>query len=322
MLGAKSSFNSNRNADATSTYVKVTQKGDRCGLRERQERDNDKCTGLDTFERILGRLNGKPSEEIAVEQKASDDLHTAMYLERRWQFPHFVSGGFLVGEQLKPVGQKPVETSIPSQKECPHDNQHSDCVRSQKLDDNIEMLVPHKTIDISKQQKMERSRNTSMSIDEPSTKHRRSEEKIGDQNLQGRFEKAKGRLKRKKRRHADQLDETARSQSLPSPIASTINQPSSTPKHSVGDRYAVRQRYIRQKKMALSDAKALNEVCPARRSYEVNCPYLTANLKTFIDSNDQSVIVLWKVRGNRHLSLNHSIHDDVTMALAFHIAAR
>ena len=59
------------------------------------------CTGLDVFQGILGRLNGKSETELEKEQRSRDDLKRAIYTERRWGSTRFVSGGLLVGDRIK-----------------------------------------------------------------------------------------------------------------------------------------------------------------------------------------------------------------------------
>lgn len=62
---------------------------------------NVPATGLDAFQCLLGRLNGKKDDDLEKEQKTRDDLRRAVYTENRWGALRFVSGGFLVGDRIK-----------------------------------------------------------------------------------------------------------------------------------------------------------------------------------------------------------------------------
>lgn len=59
------------------------------------------CTGLDAFQGLLGRLNGKTDGELQKEQESRDALKRAIYMEGHWDSVRFVSGGFLVGANLQ-----------------------------------------------------------------------------------------------------------------------------------------------------------------------------------------------------------------------------
>ncbi len=62
---------------------------------------HDQCTGLDVFQDVLGRLNGKDQTEIEADQRSRADLKRAVYAENRWGSLRFVSGGLLVGERIQ-----------------------------------------------------------------------------------------------------------------------------------------------------------------------------------------------------------------------------
>ena len=71
-------------------------------------------TGLDAFQGLLGRLNGKKDDELEKEQKSRDDLRRAVYTENRWGALRFVSGGFLVGDRIEEVGGDKAAARVPS----------------------------------------------------------------------------------------------------------------------------------------------------------------------------------------------------------------
>ena len=58
-------------------------------------------TGLDAFQSLLGRLNGKTEVELFRQQSARDGLRRSQYVERRLGTMRFVKGGLLVGDQIR-----------------------------------------------------------------------------------------------------------------------------------------------------------------------------------------------------------------------------
>lgn len=58
-------------------------------------------TGLDIFQSVLGRLNGKSEEALLKEQAARDDLRRGEYIESRVGAMKFVKGGWLVGNDVQ-----------------------------------------------------------------------------------------------------------------------------------------------------------------------------------------------------------------------------
>ena len=63
----------------------------------------DECTGLDAFQDILGRLNGKIEDQVEKEKKARGDYKRSLYTERKYGGVSFVRGGFLVGDETESV---------------------------------------------------------------------------------------------------------------------------------------------------------------------------------------------------------------------------
>lgn len=86
-------------------------KDDTLGLGAKRN-NGDECTGLDAFQHLLGRLNGKSDETLETERKVREDLKLSLYLERKMGTIRFVKGGWLVGDQLKDT---PVEDATEPQ---------------------------------------------------------------------------------------------------------------------------------------------------------------------------------------------------------------
>ncbi|KAK5658844.1 hypothetical protein OQA88_1656 [Cercophora sp. LCS_1] len=109
-LGAKDAAHAEWHTEASSSHIRVVLKDDNLGLGAKRN-NGDECTGLDAFQHLLGRLNGKSEEVLETEKKAREDLKLNLYVERKLGTIRFVSGGWLVGDQLQ---EKPVEKTEPS----------------------------------------------------------------------------------------------------------------------------------------------------------------------------------------------------------------
>ncbi|EXJ96376.1 hypothetical protein A1O1_01502 [Capronia coronata CBS 617.96] len=85
----------------TAARVGVLFKDDNLGLgAKRKSRDVEaQRTGLDAFQGLLGRLNGKSDTELKEQEKRVEDRKLAMYVRGRWGGMVFVKGGVLVGDR-------------------------------------------------------------------------------------------------------------------------------------------------------------------------------------------------------------------------------
>ncbi|KAK0733975.1 hypothetical protein B0T26DRAFT_736769 [Lasiosphaeria miniovina] len=101
-LGAKDAAHAEWHTEANSGHIRVVLKDDNLGLGAKQN-NGDQCTGLDAFQHLLGRLNGKAEDVLESEQKARDDMKLSLYLQKKIGTIRFVRGGFLVGNEHKDV---------------------------------------------------------------------------------------------------------------------------------------------------------------------------------------------------------------------------
>jgi len=99
-LGAKDAAQSDRYTEANASHIRVVLKDDNLGLGAKQG-GGDQCTGLDAFQHLLGRLNGKAEDVLEAELIAREDVKRSIYLERKIGTIRFVKGGWLVGDILK-----------------------------------------------------------------------------------------------------------------------------------------------------------------------------------------------------------------------------
>lgn len=97
-LGAKDAAHARHHTEASSSHIRVVVKEDNLGLGAKRN-NGDQCTGLDAFQDLLGRLNGKTEATIEVEREARMAVKRNLYVERKFGVMKFVQGGWLVGDQ-------------------------------------------------------------------------------------------------------------------------------------------------------------------------------------------------------------------------------
>ncbi|KAF7893063.1 uncharacterized protein EAF02_000601 [Botrytis sinoallii] len=102
-LGAKDAAHAEFHTEANASHIRVVIKDNTLGLGAKigSGVGHGECTGLDVFQNLLGRLNGKEEAEIEKEQKGRDDLKRAIYAERKWGSIRFVKGGVLIGDKIQ-----------------------------------------------------------------------------------------------------------------------------------------------------------------------------------------------------------------------------
>ncbi|KAK4128956.1 hypothetical protein N657DRAFT_629957 [Parathielavia appendiculata] len=112
-LGAKDVAHAEWHTEANSAHIRVVLKDDTLGLGAKRN-NGDECTGLDAFQHLLGRLNGKSDDTLETERKAREDLKRSLYVEKKFGTIRFVKGGWLVGDQVK---DSPDEGAVDPQNE-------------------------------------------------------------------------------------------------------------------------------------------------------------------------------------------------------------
>lgn len=256
-------------------------------------------TGLDAFQGLLGRLNGKQDEELEKEQNTRDNLKRAAYVENRWGALQFVSAGFLVGDRVKEVigdGKAARASGINRVKHATSSSTAPvSAIESTKA--TMDPVPGHSDLKRKLKKSTKRKKNATedlpqseVAIDQQSTREfdviPEEENANGDmganskgcsmdkEELDRRAEKAQRKLARrirKEEKHLKSLEQAAQAdrsdtielqiQDRAEDVSLLAPTPSSVPpKESKNERHNVRSRYVQQKKMALMDPKALNEV--------------------------------------------------------------
>ncbi|KAK3996447.1 protein PXR1 [Cladorrhinum sp. PSN332] len=125
-LGAKDATHTEYHSEASASHIRVVLKDDMLGLGAKRN-NGDECTGLDAFQHLLGRLNGKTEEVLETEKRERDNLKLNLYLDRKVGMIRFVPGGFLVGDVVKEkldedAGNSPVSSAQDGSRESTEDN--------------------------------------------------------------------------------------------------------------------------------------------------------------------------------------------------------
>lgn len=252
--------------------------------------EHGQATGLDMFQDILGRLNGKSTTILAEEQRKRSDLRSSAYIGQRWGSLRFVSGGYLVGDDLREGAKKrnyeigpsqPAASLTPENDRQPEVNKQATAPldssgrRSNRKSNSCGDSRPHTGFRNGLDSILMRNPSPGSFPPEQNLSSDTLIADVGDDQrtldkARRRAQKAERKLERRRRK-----DASIQEQNLPDPaqLGADIKEEIAAP-HSVvgstrskkvlgghgGSRNAVRQRYIQQKKMALMNNKALNEV--------------------------------------------------------------
>ncbi|QLL30218.1 hypothetical protein HG536_0A00350 [Torulaspora globosa] len=222
-------------AESHKSHIKVTIKDDTVGLgakikrKERKDEfDNGECAGLDVFQRILGRLNGK-------EKAVTDELEKQRIdkvLNGKWGV-HFIKGEVLAST-WDPETKK--LKSYSNEKSTVSEESASDSDGSEEVKEVIKKAKRTKGSKLEDKSKARCSKE--------SKKQRKEQKKM--------VKKAK---KKEKKKHREENKELSRRIAYleSSPTASNIPA-------NVSTRLSIRAKHIRQKRAATMDSKALNEI--------------------------------------------------------------
>ena len=268
-LGATNAPHAHLHSDANASHIRIAMKDDNLGLGAHRGSGQGagECTGLDGLQSLLGRLNGKSEVMLEKEQKTRDDLKRAAYATKKFGALRFVSGGVLVGDrilelvegerarladQLAPSLDQDIPIALQNRQDPPLD--HGQCGP---------LIVP---LDMVAGLSNSEAHATGPSERHPELK---SSGHISGKEIR-KAEKAQRKLDRRKEKDARTALSGHKHELLTPPDRGVsqshtrlVDIPAAPIQASIttfGGRHAVRQRYIQQKKMAMMDPKALNEV--------------------------------------------------------------
>lgn len=273
-------------------------KDDSLGLGAKRNQ-GDECTGLDALQDLLSRLNGKSDEALGEEKKKREDLKINKYLHRKLGTVTFVYGGLLVGDKVQELADSMKDkhqgaAQVPGSEET--SGESSDAGKKEKkskkrkAEDAEGVPSDSKKEKKSKKSKSEDADEDSKSKRKEKKEKRRKKEKVAsdkdedsspddaDEDASERKKakkekkekRRKARLendeedaadasdpkskKSKKKRKADKEEPTPQPTESSTPIASGTSTP------SLPTRHLARSRFIAQKRAAVMDQAALNQV--------------------------------------------------------------
>jgi Pin2-interacting protein X1 len=100
-LGAENANHSSHYTAANASHIKVMLREDNLGIGAKIGTQNAETFGLSMFSGLLGRLNGKPEDQAALQKK--EQTLRDVQLKLKYGNMNFVSGGLLVGDKMQEV---------------------------------------------------------------------------------------------------------------------------------------------------------------------------------------------------------------------------
>lgn len=294
ILGAKNAAHAEFHTAANASHIRVFVKDDNLGLGATRGSGlaEGECTGLDVFQSLLGRLNGKDEDELIKEQNSREDLKRAVYTERRWGSVRFVKGGFLIGDKIQELIDNeevrirqltrsslsavavPLESDSSQKSNTSTDKglvvkANMSKKKHRKL--GKEQDEPAET-DIKKSNKSDQSttaqeiREDTLSTQPKKSKKKRKQlEEAGEEsdasfNDQQDVSRRSKKKKKKRQQEGTKFKEVVEGGVATANSTSMSTSGSSTPQSLLSGRHAVRSRNIAQKRLAVLDTASLNQV--------------------------------------------------------------
>lgn len=275
-LGATDAAHADHYTAANASHIRVMLREDNLGLGAKVGGNNAETFGLSLFSGVLGRLNGKTEAEVEKQQGALRDAE----LRRGYGMMGFVSGGFLVGDKIE---RRPTKSQLQLASEVA--TEEGPKTKKRKVeDDTVDQDAAQSSEKKSKKAKDSGEQSTSSGEDgiakKPTRKEkRRKEDDNGETSTDDKANRAQEKQEkrvrkeerrrrkeeRRARREAKALRKLKDSASqTPTTEANTSDSEASTKPQttivSTGNRQAVRQRYIQQKRMASMNPQAMKEI--------------------------------------------------------------
>jgi len=302
ILGAKNASHAEFHTAANASHIRVFVKDDNLGLGAKKGSGlaEGECTGLDVFQSLLGRLNGKDENELIKEQKSREDLKRAIYTERRWGSVRFVKGGFLIGDKIQELidnEEDRIRRIAQNSSNAVIEASDSDSSRNSEQQASQRLVARDKKDRMNKKKRQKGEKEQEQSAEPDTKKRNKSEQSIAsaqnvlpdtllsepkkskkkrekseetreevntpdhDEQDVSRESKKKKKKKYKEERRLEQLAEGGTVTST-APISQPLasTSGSSTSQSLLGGRHAVRSRNIAQKRLAVLDTASLNQV--------------------------------------------------------------
>ena len=257
-LGREKALHARHFTTASASHVRIALRQDNLGLGAKpgSGQGPGECTGLDSFQDLLGRLNGKTEDIVVKERDGRAHVKRSLYAESKYGgWSKFISAGYLVGDESM-QNQLDTKTSI---------------IRNgtaTESDEVIAIAQRTKSQDCKEARKEKKPRKSGSSKGEVAPMA--ADQVVRDNELakvRRKAEKAARRAEKAQKKKEVKTVQRITEDSISSAVdgvsytsTTEIIQPSSTDRGFTGGRHAIRARYIMQKKAAILDAKALNEI--------------------------------------------------------------
>lgn len=299
-LGAKDASHSEYYGAANASHIRAVLKDDNMGLGAKRNQ-GDECVGLDAFQELLGRLNGKSEESLDEARKKREEANINKYLHRKLGTVRFVFAGYLVGDKVQALAdelkrEKEVEGKAKDEAATEGKKEKKSKKRKAEVEDGTttseKKSKKSKAEDADEDAKAARRRekkekkrrekeaskedsteptaeaeeNKSDEIEEDDSSFSRKKSKKEKKEKKDKRNKSKdaeevdasdslSKKKKKKERKSEKDDETntANASVASTPLASGAATP-------IPHRHLARQRFIAQKRAAVMDQAALNQV--------------------------------------------------------------
>ncbi|EEQ34483.1 telomerase inhibitor [Microsporum canis] len=284
-LGVANSNRTDTYTAASFGHIRVSLKDDTLGLGAKPRRPliDDEPTGLDAFQGLLGRLNGRSEVEIEKEMKVKRDIKAMTYIERRWGCMNFIGGGLLVPDKVNKIpnggvnkdsedseGVRPVEES------ASEDTNKKESRKREKREKKERKEKKEKSKEKKKEQRKEAEESRDIADSGFATELSAPGSRAGspgDADSKSEKQRSKDKKKSKKRKRKEEAlasksqspapsdDEDAKSAKADD-TSSRVAAPIAVKERVIPiSRQLLRGRYIQQKRRAVMDSKSLNEVC-------------------------------------------------------------
>lgn len=276
ILGLKNASYAEFHTAANASHIRVIVKDGNLGLGAKRGGGlaEGECTGLDVFQSLLGRLNGKGEDELTKEQKSREDLKRAIYTETRWGSVRFVKGGYLVGDKIQElVDLEENRIRKLAQRSSATVPEASECDSSARLNLTVSETQSAKKNKGKKKQKEVRKQNESGEVlfeTQGAVADEGKSDQTATQDMSNEVISTKPKNSKKKKKHkavagpSQAVESVATTNSTPTTLSlfstPVPDQQLSTPQSVLGGRHAVRSRNIAQKRLAVLDTASLNQV--------------------------------------------------------------
>ncbi|TPX16449.1 uncharacterized protein E0L32_003743 [Thyridium curvatum] len=265
-LGPEDASHAEFHTAASASHIRVALRADNLGLGAKKNQ-GDECTGLDVFKDLLCRLNGKDEAVIEEQKKAREIIKMSHYIERKFGAVRFVRGGLLVGDQVQKLLDDAEAAAAAKEEEK--------SIKAEPADDSEASVesAPPKKDKKSKKRKAETDGDDD-DTDRKSEKRRRKEERRKEKAKRKKDRSARSGSpspeepdskksksgKKKKSKSKRETDDTESADQSSKDSENVTDCDAAAVAAVVAGRHLARKRFIAQKRRAVMDPAALNQI--------------------------------------------------------------